>query len=437
MSEKQFQNIVRLLADEKAPGETIDLWPAIRTQAVALQGKPKRTWRSRLRLVGAVLGLAVLLAGVVFILSPQGQAWAQEAFQFFTKTESDRVPFESYQATIAVKSPSSTPEDILATKVDPTPTPSDPLDGLMTLEEVQDEAGFVPYQALWLPEDFEFVGAAYDEETQVVSLRYDRLGTIANSFSLRQEPFHYLTDCDICTSVGPSANIRKVSINGVYGEYVEGVWQVEKEDGYWSVEAEWIDTPYRKQMIWQLDGIAFKLDYTGFPAYMLKKDMIEIAESLGTSQNASILDHLTLEEVKTISGMQIYQPTWQQDELEFMEAIYNTETAVVTLMYSVNGNLNNAIGLKLESVSDLETCYLCRVVGSSARVQSVSINGVEGEYVEGVWTLEDGEAVWKSYSYYLVMKNLIWQTDEMIFELGYMGNHLTKMDLIGIAESVR
>ena len=57
--------------------------------------------------------------------------------------------------------------------------------------------------------------------------------------------------------------------------------------------------------------------------------------------------------------------------------------------------------------------------------------------MEGVWTLRDGEAVWKSYSDNLIMKHLIWQTDEMIFEVSYMGNHLTKMDLIAIAESVR
>jgi hypothetical protein len=431
MRDKQVQKIMRSLADEKAPGASIDLWSSIRTQALAAESKPRHARRSRLRLVGAALGLAVLLVGVVFILSPQGQAWAQEAFQFFTQTESDRIPHESYQATLAARSPSSAPEDASVTEADPTSTPSDPLDGLMTLEEVQEEAGFVPYQALWLPEDFEFVGAAYNEETQVVSLRYDRLGDMANSFTLSQEPFYYLTDCDLCTSVGTSADIQKVSIHDVYGEYVEGVWTGQDGDSVWE------NDPYMKRMIWRTDGMAFQIHYGGFPAYMLKKDMIEIAESLGTSQNLSIMDHLTLEEVQEISGLQIYQPTWQQDDLKFKEAIYNTETGVVTLMYAYQGNFNNMVGLKMESLSDLGTCYLCRVVGSSAIVRRVSINGFEGEYVEGVWTWEDGEVVWKSFSHYLALKHLIWQTDEMIFEVNYMGYHLNKMDLIEIAESVR
>lgn len=429
MIEKQFQTIFRSLADEKAPEGTIDLWPAIKTQAMAVESKPRRTWRSRLRLVGAALGLAVLLAGVVFILSPQGRAWAQDTFQFFTKKESDRVPYESYQATVAAKSPSSTPEDTSGAAADPTPTPSDPLDGLMTFDELKAVTGFVPYEPSWLPEDFEFAGASYDEETQVVTMRYDRLGNIANSFSLRQEPYRYLTDCDICTSVGTSADIQKVSIHGVYGEYVEGVWA--GEDG----DAVWENTPYLKRMIWRENGMAFQIVYNGFPAYMLEKDFIAVAESV--TSNRQIIDYLTLDEAQALAGFQIYQPTWLPDKFEFEKALYDPENNVVTLMYYYGGNINNAVGLKLEPKADLGTCYICRLVGSSARVQTVSINGIEGEYVEGVWTLEDGAAVWKSYSYYTMMKHLIWQTDEMTFELSYMGNTLTKKDLVAIAESVR
>lgn len=429
MSEKQFQTIFRSLADEKAPGGSIDLWPGIKTQVLTSAERPRRTWRSRLRLVGAALGLAILLAGVVFILSPQGRAWAQDTFQFFTKTESDRVTYESYQATIAAKSPSLTPEDTSGAAVAPTATPSDPLDGLMTFDELKAVTGFVPYEPSWLPEDFEFAGAAYDEETQVVTIMYTRLGNIANSFSLRQESFRYLTDCDICTSVGTSADIKKVSIHGVYGEYVEGVWA--GDDG----DAVWENTPYLKRMIWRENGMAFQIVYNGFPAYMLEKDFIAVAESV--TSNRQIIDYLTLDEAQALAGFQIYQPTWLPDKFEFEKALYDPENNVVTLMYYYGGNINNAVGLKLEPKTDSGTCYICRLVGSSARVQTVSINGIEGEYVEGVWTLEDGAVVWKSYSYYTVMKHMIWQTDEMTFELSYMGNTLTKKDLIAIAESVR
>ncbi len=429
MSEKQVQNMIRTLAEEKAPEETIHLWPRIKVEAFASGGKPRRTWRSRLRLAGAALGLAVLLAGVLFILSPQGQAWAQEAYQFFTKTESDQVPFEAFQATQSARSSAATPEDTSVATGDTTATPGDPLDDMMTFEEVQAVAGFVPYQPSWLPEGFEFAGALYDDETQVVTLMYERLGNSANTLNLRQEPYHHLTDCDICASVGTSADIKKVSIHGVYGEYVEGVWAGEAGDAVWE------NPHYIKHMIWRENGMAFQILYNGFPAYILEKDLIAMAESV--TSNRQIIDYLTLDEAQALAGFPFYQPTWLPDLFEFEKALYDTENNVVTLMYYFGGNIHNAVGLKLEPINDSGTCYLCRLVGTSARVQSVSINGADGEYVEGVWTLEDGAAVWKSYSDYTVMKHLIWQTDEMIFELSYMGNTLTKTDMIAIAESVR
>ncbi|MCB2214341.1 DUF4367 domain-containing protein [bacterium] len=431
MSEKQIKKLIRSLADEKAPGETIDLWPAINDRLQNPEGRPRRNWRSRLRIAGAALGLAVLLTGVVFLLTPQGQAWAQDTFQFFTKTESDRISFDLYHATQAARTSTATSEETsVAGEAEATPTSASQVPDGMTIEEVQALAGFVPFQPYWLPESFEFAEAFYDEETKVVTLMYYRLGDVSTAFGLKQEPFAYLSDCDICSSVGTSADIEKVSINGAYGAYVEGVWTGEEGDSVWK------NDQYMKRMIWQLNGMAFELAYNGFPAYMLKEDMIEIAEGVGTLESSTIRDNLTLEEVQTISGVQIYQPARLPDGFEFTKALYDQENNVVTLMYYYGGNVNNAIGLKMEPISDPGTCYLCRLVGSSARVQKVSIQGADGEYVEGVWTLEDGEVVWKSYSYYTIMKSLIWQTDEMIFELNFMGNTLTKMDLVEIADSV-
>lgn len=431
MSEKQIQNLIRSLADEKAPGETIDLWPAISKHLQNPEGSPRRNWRFRLRIAGVALGLAVLLTGVVFLLTPQGQAWAQDTFQFFKKTESNRIPFDSYQATVSARS-SSTASKATPTleEVEPTAEQTEQIEGGLTIEEVQALAGFVPFQPYWMPEGFEFAEAFYDEETKVVTFMYYRQGNVSTAFGLKQEPFAYLSDCDICSIVGTSADIERVSINGSDGEYVEGVWTGDEGDAIWENDS------YMKRMIWRGNGMAYEIIYNGFPAYMLKEDMIEIAESVGTSQNTSTLDNLTLEEVEAVTGFDIYQPTWLPDGYAFTEAIFYEDTEVVNLMYYYHGNVNNAIGLKLEPISDPGTCYLCRLVGSSARVQKVEINGAYGEYVEGVWTGEDGVAVWKSYSYYTIMKHLIWQTDEMIFELNYMGNALTKVDLVDIAESV-
>jgi hypothetical protein len=66
----------------------------------------------------------------------------------------------------------------------------------------------------------------------------------------------------------------------------------------------------------------------------------------------------------------------------------------------------------------------------------VSISGNDGEYVEGVWTAEDGVIDWKSDSYHSMSKHVMWQADEMMFELNYTGTYLTMNTLIEIAESI-
>ena len=427
MSEKQVRHIFRSLADEKAPAESIDLWAAIKSRMPDDEGAFRRNSRSRLRLVGATLAL-VLLAGVVFLLTPQGQAWAQDAFQFFNKTESDRMSFDAYEATQTGSTSSLTPEGT----AEPTPTQEYTLNNRMSMDEVQIAAGFIPYQPTWLPEGYAFAGALFDEETKVVTLIYEYLENGNNSFILRQGSYASLVEYDISFIVGSSADIQEVWVNGEYGEYVEGTWAGDVEDTVWENDT------YRKRMIWKEGGRAFEIMYIGFPHYLLKDVMVAVAESLSANLPESYLDdYLTLEEIQARVDFPILQPTLLPDGFEFDHALYDQDNNVVTLMYEYGGNVNNAIGLKIEPISDLGTCYLCRLVGSSALIHEVTINGVKGEYVEGVWTLEDGEVIWKSYSEHRLMKTLIWQADGMIFNLSYFGDSLLKDDLVVIAESIQ
>jgi len=248
MSEKQVRHIFRSLADEKAPAESIDLWAAIKSRMPDDEGAFRRNSRSRLRLVGATLAL-VLLAGVVFLLTPQGQAWAQDAFQFFNKTESDRMSFDAYEATQTGSTSSLTPEGT----AEPTPTQEYTLNNRMSMDEVQIAAGFIPYQPTWLPEGYAFAGALFDEETKVVTLIYEYLENGNNSFILRQGSYASLVEYDISFIVGSSADIQEVWVNGEYGEYVEGTWAGDVEDTVWENDT------YRKRMIWKEGGRAFEI----------------------------------------------------------------------------------------------------------------------------------------------------------------------------------
>ena len=276
MSEKQVQQIMRSLADEKAPEETINLWPAIKSWVESSGRKPRQSGHSRFRLAGAALIMALLLAGAVFLITPQGQAWAQNAFQFFNETEGNRIPLEDFKATRSALSSGS------ASQSTPTAENSEP-----------------------------------------------------------------------------------------------------------------------------------------------------------TEQVSQILDNLTFDEVQALVDYEIVQPTWLPDKYEFGRALYDQERNIVNLMYYYGGNPHAAVGLRLEPVSDSGACSLCQIVGSSGHVEEVSINGVYGEYVVGAWILEDGEAIWKNFSYYRQMKHLTWQADGMTYNLtSYENTHLLKQDLVAVAESI-
>jgi hypothetical protein len=60
-------------------------------------------------------------------------------------------------------------------------------------------------------------------------------------------------------------------------------------------------------------------------------------------------------------------------------------------------------------------------------IQTVQINGVPGQYVEGAW-VGDWEPIPS-------IKSLRWQMNGMAYEMAYIGDDITQADLIAIAES--
>lgn len=75
-------------------------------------------------------------------------------------------------------------------------------------------------------------------------------------------------------------------------------------------------------------------------------------------------------------------------------------------------------------------------VGVSATITSIQIRGVEGEYVEGLWT-EDGEHLqWRNGTSF---RRLRWQENEMQYEIFAVGgsDDTGDLDIVRLAESIR
>lgn len=265
MREKQIQSILKNLAERKAPGREINLWPAIESQlqmgdltypkGTFMDTRQKRTPR-----FAAAVTLAAILIAVVFFLTPQGQAMAQELLQFFTRAETNELPLQSWQLT---QEP---------TQINPTPNPASIIDANPELAEVERLALYDVYEPSWIPANLTFAGASMEEENQIVRIFYRYYDT--NGLVFRQEFIPSSDNCELCGVVGAEAEIIAVSIAGTDGEYVEGVWKLTEQGPVWESD------PYLKRMRWQANGMAFELGYMGPPDTLSMEDMIKIAESI-------------------------------------------------------------------------------------------------------------------------------------------------------------
>ena len=94
----------------------------------------------------------------------------------------------------------------------------------MSIDKVQQQAGFDVYVPSWIPDSLEFSGSSFDKETKTVRIFYRFFDT--NALVFRQEPIHLIDPCGLCGKVGADAAIQEVPIGAIFGEYVEGVWKL-------------------------------------------------------------------------------------------------------------------------------------------------------------------------------------------------------------------
>ncbi len=269
MNEKQLSRVVEHLAEELAPSNGIDLWSAIQKRLTMNTARTKGGSDSvgQLLVQNKFLHLAALMAvallfGAVLLTTPQGRIWAQEVTHFFARAASDTLPLQAWQRAPL---PTSAPGDA-------TPDPANILSAHQTVQEVEQQSGFDLHEPAWLPEHLTFVGATFEQDHSIARIFYRQDET--NGLVLKEEFFTGTEDCELCNTVGASAEIKSVLIGQVTGEYVEGVWKLTENGPAWESD------PYMKTLRWQEGHIAFELQYMGPPDTLTQTDMVAIAKSL-------------------------------------------------------------------------------------------------------------------------------------------------------------
>jgi hypothetical protein len=479
MNEKQVRSFLKNLTEQKAPAAEINLWPAIEANLLEIplqtskliksRGTKMNTRQPSIPRLAATALMAVLLAGVLFLtVTSQGQAIAQNVLRLFTRTESNLMPGTNKTAHTWVE---QTPGVAVAT---PTPysTPQGPAFETVcgsfqspncTIEDIRELVSFPVYGLVDLPDGFDFLGATGGPEEVILFYSSQTLG---DRLIINQAPVTG-NQYPVAWNVGADADIQRLTIGLVAGEYVKGSYDGNLNPPVWNGDLD-VQT-----LRWINQGIAFSMQVTGKESRIDREGVVDLAASLtdgplatstrrqpgtATSTPEPFDFHpvypLTLSEAEQQAGFAVLLPSRLPEALSFVGAAYDEKTKSVQLFYGYNRpdmpELTDGLSIREILLPEYGPCTLCsfeigqydgqpenatRWVGENATIETVQIDGATAHYVEGVWQGTNCCGwVWEPDPY---MKQLRWQVNGKAFELSYMGMAIEKEDLITIANSLQ
>ena len=479
MNERHVRSFLKNLIEQKAPTGEINLWPAIESRLseahlqtskrIESRGTKMNTHQQSVFRLAAVAGMAVLLASILFLtVTPQGQVIAQEVLRFFTRAESNFMPGTNKTSHIWVE---QTPGVAVPT---PTryPTPQGPAFETVcgafqspncTIKDIRELVSFPVYALVEMPDGFDFLGATGGTEEVILFYASQTLG---DRLIINQAPVTG-NQYPVAWNIGADADIQRVMIGSVAGEYVKGSYDGNHNPPVWNGGLD-VQT-----LRWINQGIAFSMQVIGKESRIDREGMIDLAASLtdgplatstqrptvpATSTPGPFDFHsvypLTFAEAEQKAGFTVLSPSRLPKALSFVGAAYDEETKSVQLFYRYNRpdmpEQTDGLTIRMIILPEPGPCPMCgfvvgqlvdqsetaagRVVGENATIETVQIGEFTGQYVEGVWSLTNQGPVYDTTSY---MKNLRWQANGMAFELSYMGLAIDKEDLISIANSLR
>jgi len=226
-----------------------------------------------LRMVMASATLLIVI--IVFTLAfPSLQALAQQFLQFFIPAPTDEL---ALQVTI---SPTGTQEALNAEGRYP-----------LTLDEAQKLAAYPLDVPTKLPEGVSLTGANYNPDLETVTLRYQ-----GPEYTLlfNQRVHGKISEF---STVGASAPVETVQVNGLPGEFVVGGWRLEDSNDrinstatpgtQVSLGVYWDPTLPQYILRWQVGEMQYEILYiqTGSAEMITKNEIINIAESIKSANN--------------------------------------------------------------------------------------------------------------------------------------------------------
>ena len=207
-----------------------------------------------------VTALVVLMISMVFAVTPQGRAFAQEfVSQFFTRTESDSyyapyedVPFEDttpFHAQCGI-----------------------PIFPTCSVEQIRGMVDFEVKEIGAIPDTVYFVGSTGGPDFIELKYGYEdrRHGNLSVLIEAVGRP------SDIGTGIAAkSADIQPVQIGDLPGEYYTGILFQDEEGN-----VNWLPDDPTQTLRWEDGGSTYTLVYYSTAIPLTKEDLIALAESM-------------------------------------------------------------------------------------------------------------------------------------------------------------
>lgn len=483
MNKNEMRTLLKDLTEQKAPAAQIDLWPAIQahlplSQSESSSGTAKKAepqsrfwwWKP------AYLLVAVTIIAAVIFAFPQGRAMGQAVLRFFQQGVSNLMsgvtvkPDKWMEQTPGVSAASITPQPSQPTPPGPAfeTTCGSYQDPHCTLKDIRGMVSFPVFALSKLPEAMRFTGATGGpDRVHLVYSTSNQTGTLV----IWQEPLEG-DGSRQAWEIGADAVIEQVQVGAVSAEYVKGSYDGTTNPPIWNAN---LDVQVLR---WVNQGILIHLQMIGTEPHLGRDDLAALAATMtegsvgeGASTVAATatptpadtpfdprtLYPLTLDQVKEKAGFVPMSPARLPEQLTFIGASYDEMTKIVEIFYKYNDPNNpeatNTLIIREQLAPQGVDCALCgfiqgngkqveqypigKLVSQDATIETVKIQDVSGQYLEGIgWTSRTECCGWQ-WDPEPYIKRLRFRTGEVAIEVIAYTYELVKADLLAIAESMK
>ena len=457
MSKQKVARILNQMAQEAAPGEEINLWPGLHAH---LQTKSFSTRRGpatpAFRIRRAVLMVStIILLGLALLVTPQGKTLAQNIFRFF-RQQSDVIalptpaPINLVDPTLPTLQPSVTPA--------PTVFPAfsevcgEIAEPECSMDQIRQMVDFPVKGLANIPEGMKFIGATGGPDSVTLVYHNDDRYNF-QYISINQEKIN-LTDPNQTLAIAESAEIEAVTVSeGVMGEYVKGSYYHMAGDR----TASWEADSDIQTLRWQDGNFLYTLTFIGDtdtgdqPVGKLELARLASKLTLSVNQEASqpyTPQRKTINEVESITGITILEPSWLPEGYEFYAAEFLPEPNISCLFYRHPGDgadVEYSLSIALSSnntMPSLEALFPeIPDYGQYLVQENLEVGGALNDLgVFGYGAMDASNYCGHS----MQSKVLLFATDAAQYAIyaqdsgpiGYSRNWLTRQEMVRLAESI-